>query len=286
MGKYTNSLQQARKDIDHCLNVWKNLLTTEFQDRISYIYAKGSAIKPWQSAIDYVPILSDVDIHIKVKDHRSLFHGEQNALNKSLEISQKYEELFTRNAPDALHLPRTQLVIINQLLEAIDYIPPRIQDVQIVLGKPENLLHAKPDRIREIDYMKLLETRETLERLPMSLLDLSGLDYWALLRRNINWRVSPTPFRLLTQVSDITPDEIWSWNRTRITQELQNCEYDQLADHYKQYYLTGWKAFLSHYQDSRVVRQIIYHGINVLSLSYQALQALNMSPLEDPKTLS
>src|SRR5699024_3931053 len=37
-------------------------------DQIEGIYLKGSATKPWESPLDYVPELSDVDIHLLLRD--------------------------------------------------------------------------------------------------------------------------------------------------------------------------------------------------------------------------
>lgn len=39
-------------------------LVDRFGDRISHIWVKGSAQKRWDGPVDYVPELSDVDIHL------------------------------------------------------------------------------------------------------------------------------------------------------------------------------------------------------------------------------
>ncbi|MFX0120954.1 MAG: hypothetical protein ACFFCU_18730 [Promethearchaeota archaeon] len=273
MENYDDYLQLAREDIEHSLEVWKSLLINEFSDKIDYIYAKGSAVKPWQSPFDYVPILSDIDIHIMLKKNKSLFCNGLNAFKKSLEISEKYERIFTKKFPNTLHLPRTQLVIINHLLKSLDYIPPRSNDVKIVYGDPVFPSIPKPHIIREIDFKKLLELHDTVERIPINLIDRTGIDYWVLIRR-INWQVSPTPIRVLTQVLDTSPDEIWSWNRTKLINELENQGYVELTNHYKQYYLAGWKAFLAEYQDPQTFREVIYYGYHVLITSLEIVQEL------------
>src|SRR5687768_9127389 len=38
------------------------------REQIVGLYAKGSAVKPWDAPIDYVPELSDVDLHVLVHD--------------------------------------------------------------------------------------------------------------------------------------------------------------------------------------------------------------------------
>ncbi len=273
MEQFTKFLPQARKDIDNSLDVWKIILLREFDEKIKFIYAKGSAVKPWNSPLDYVPILSDLDIHIKLTKNSKMFQNISDPICKSLEISKRYEQIFTNKFPKSLHLPRTQLVTIKKLLELTQYVPPRLNDVRIIYGEPVIPSKPEPQRIRKIDYNHLIKTKEILEKAPMSLIDRSGLDYWVIIRR-INWQVSPTPFRLLTQVSDIAPIEIWSWNRTKIIIELKNHGFEEIVDHYKQFYLKGWEAFLAQYQSTHALRQIIFHGYNVLHSSLQILQEL------------
>jgi hypothetical protein len=205
-----------------------------------------------------------------LKKGNDFLHDEPSPVLKSLEISENYESLFTKNYSNSLHLPRIQLVFLNNLLESEDYVPPRLIDVRVIYGEP--IIPSRPEsqRIRKIDYNHLIKTRETLNKLPMNLIDRSGLDYWVMVRR-INWQVSPAPIRLLTQISDVDPTEIWSWNRTAIIDELENHNLNEIVNHYKLFYLTGWKAFLTQYQDNKNFRQLIYHGYKVLHLSTQIL---------------
>ena len=273
MEQFMKLLPQIRTEVDHSLNIWKNLLINEFKENVEFIYAKGSAIKPWDSPLDYVPILSDVDIHIKLVDEFKIFQNGLDSITKSLEISGSYEGHFKEKYPKSLHLPRIQLVTINHLKTLPEYVPPRLNDVRIVYGEPYISTILKPSRIREIDYNHLIEIKETLNNLPMSLIDRSGLDNWVLIRR-INWQVSPTPIRLLTQIIDTAPLEIWSWNRTKIVAELKDQGFEELIQNYKQFYLKGWEAFLAQHQNNQTLREIIFHGFKVLHLSMQILQGL------------
>ena len=177
MDDFVPYLDQARDDIDRGIDIWKSLLTREFNKNVKYIYAKGSAVKPWFSPIDYVPILSDLDIHIMLKKGNDFLHDEPSPVPKSLEISENYESLFTRNCTNSLHLPRVQLVLLNNLLESEDYVPPKLTDVRVIYGEPIISSRPKSERIRKIDYNHLIKTRETLDKLPMKLIDRSGLDY-------------------------------------------------------------------------------------------------------------
>ena len=45
-----------------------HLVTDNFGNELKYAYTKGSGIKPWDTPIDYVPILSDIDIHFMLTE--------------------------------------------------------------------------------------------------------------------------------------------------------------------------------------------------------------------------
>ncbi|MHA2290324.1 MAG: hypothetical protein ACXABG_16175, partial [Promethearchaeota archaeon] len=110
---YTNQMKVAYKDVQTCLNIWKDILIEEFPGKIVVIYSKGSACKPWESAIDYVPILSDVDIHVRFANTDQDDPLSHLSMKKALDISQKYEKRFYRRRKDFIHLPRAQVVSIN-----------------------------------------------------------------------------------------------------------------------------------------------------------------------------
>ena len=57
---YGRLLERARADIEHAILAWTEALRETLGERLSYVYAKGSAVKRWDSPIDYVPILSDL----------------------------------------------------------------------------------------------------------------------------------------------------------------------------------------------------------------------------------
>ena len=273
MEQFMQFLSQARTDIDRGLSIWKDLLIHEFEEKIEFIYAKGSAVKPWDSPLDYVPILSDLDIHIMLVNNCEMFQNVSDPIAKSLEISEKYEQNYLTEYPKSLHLPRAQLVTINHLKTINEYVPPRLDDVRIVYGQPLIPTPPEPGRIREIDYNQLVKSKGTLKNIPMSLIDRTGIDLWVLIRK-INWQVSPVPFRLLTQVVDIPPMEIWSWNRSKIITELEIHGLEELIHDYKQFYLKGWEAFSTQHQNNQTLRHIIYHGYKVLYTSLQILQRL------------
>ncbi|MFX1512739.1 MAG: hypothetical protein ACFFCQ_09150 [Promethearchaeota archaeon] len=265
-------LKQARKDCRIAIEVWTDILRELLGDRLKWAYVKGSAIKNWSSPVDYVPLLSDLDIHLMLTDRCELFSDNIHAFDRAIKISREYETLFSLKNSDYLHLPRTQIVIVNKLLEESTFVTPRLKDVQILLGEPEENLPVSKDKIRQIDYHKLLELEAVLETLPESLIDRSGWDYWIFLRK-INWRVSPAPIRLLTQTYE-DPQEIWSWNRTRISNELEKQGYTKIVKNYQGFYEKGWELFLSKMQKTEVFRGMIMCAYHVLNESLRAVRRI------------
>ena len=68
---FENIKSQLKEEIESSLTIWGDLLERFFGDNLAYVYAKGSAIKKWDSSIDYVPVISDIDIHYGVHDKKN-----------------------------------------------------------------------------------------------------------------------------------------------------------------------------------------------------------------------
>ncbi|MCK4844689.1 MAG: hypothetical protein KAS95_03360, partial [Candidatus Heimdallarchaeota archaeon] len=204
----------------------------------------------------------DLDIHVKLHDDESFFTNQEDAFFESIEISRKYEEQFCSQNRDYLHVPRTQIVNLNQLENEAFFVYPRIKDVEILIGKPKQNPIQSDSEIRTIDKNNILELKTHLLTLPMSAIDRSGLDLWTLVRR-MSWRISPTPVRLLTQFYD-SPLDVWTFNRTKICEELEKKEFSYICKLYTSYYETGWKAFFEGFKVSNTLRELLILGYKVL----------------------
>ncbi|MHA1935618.1 MAG: hypothetical protein ACW97A_10065 [Candidatus Thorarchaeota archaeon] len=263
--------EMARADVETCIEVWKEIL--ERLD-IEYAYAKGSATKKWESPIDYVPEISDVDIHIFLKDDTSLLQPS-NEFADAMNLSATYERRFHEVQQEPLHMPRSQIMLISHFKSVIDYTPPRIQDVRILFG---NVIQEElPDieTIRRCDLNRLGELDEFLSPLPMRVKHRAGLDLWSIIRP-MTWRVSPSPVRILSQTHN-DPISLWSWNRTRIEKELRNQDYEQIADSYRGYYESGWELFLSEFKSREAFRSTLVNGYNLLKDCYKVGLKLSQS---------
>ncbi len=253
-------LKSAKDDVTSAVEVWSDILPDVFGTRLEYAYAKGSALKDWDSFIDYVPILSDVDIHIMLTDSKDMFPGTPQGFYSSIDVTIRYEKGFREIRPDYLHIPRMQVIHINPNLGILAL--PKVSDVHVIQGFPKDGPVPTNEEVRARDYAELQELEEYLKDLPRQAFDRVGLDFWALLRR-MCWRVSPSPVRLLTQTHN-SPLDVWNWNRTRVVRELRKNKYDTIADSYEKYYAAGWSLFLSNFTGSEELREAIVQGYNVL----------------------
>ena len=226
---------------------------------IAGIYLKGSAQKEWESPVDYVPELSDVDLHLLFHDPADIARrlGDTAA---ALEIHADLEQAYRARVPDPLHLPRPQLVLLNRLLQDPEYCPSPPGAVQALYGQPHDEPPKPPEEIREVDRralgaLLLLAQAERLKALPLRALDRPG-PYLLPLLRDLNWQMSPTGPRLLALLG-VPWEEAWSLNRTRIISRLESLGRGEFTADYAAYYLSGWDYFLSGYTDSDPARAAV-----------------------------
>jgi hypothetical protein len=263
MQNYPKLLKSAREDTECALAVWTEILPQFFGSRLEYLYAMGSALKPWDSHIDYVPTISDVDIHIGLQDDDPLFGNSSDDFDLAVSVSQQCEEEFLRRRTNHLHVPRMQVIETRFLMQSEKYTPPRPQDIRILFGEPHLQELTSLDKIRAGDLESIFEEKEYLDDLPRTILDRTGLDWWAIIRA-MCWRVSPAPVRILTQQHP-DPLEVWSWNRTTIHRELLKEGYEAMASYYHGFYDSGWKLFLSEFKGLSEFRAVVNNGYYVLS---------------------
>ncbi|MBE0525931.1 hypothetical protein E4H12_11570 [Candidatus Thorarchaeota archaeon] len=265
--------ERARRDVDAGLKAWTTVLKEDIGSRIVYAYAKGSALKKWESPIDYVPTISDLDIHIMLTSDDSILSGSSESFEEAMHLSKRYEDEYLLQHPEHLHIPRSQIMTINRLTTVVEYVPPRPQDIRALLGDMPKHSFQEDDEIRRIDRQNLMNYQEYIEVLPRRLFDRTGLDYWFIIRE-MCWRVSPAPVRLLTQITE-DPLEVWSWNRTTIAQTLRSHDYNEIADHYTDFYVQGWDLFLSAFTNSEAYRNCIAAGYYSLVKCREEVQKIN-----------
>jgi hypothetical protein len=259
-------LERAKLEVDSCIRVWRKILEEHFGDKIEYAYVKGSSVRRWDSPIDYVPVLSDVDIHIKLREGSSLFEENAKQFEEGLAISTEYEERFIEENPDPLHVPRVQVMALNRHLSDPDFVlPAYIPEQNVFIGKIDSWVVRPTDEVKAVDLRNLLKLQDVLAPLPERVMDRVGMDLVALIR-TLCYEVSPAPVRLLSQFED-NPYRVWDMNRTAICAELKKHGFTDLAESYRDYYLTGWEVFRSGFLDGKAMRKLVNRAHSVLELS-------------------
>ena len=231
-------------------------------DEITGIYFKGSANKHWDSPLDYVPQLSDVDIHVQFHDDAAV-ERRLGTMEAALDICAEMERGFFARVDSPIHTPLPQLIVLNHLLAQDDYFPSPHHTVVTLFGQPypDDPLDDEP-AIRRAESQHLLEHADSLASWPLRAVDKPG-PYMRSFVKGLSWRVAPTAARVLC-LDGVPAMQAWSMNRTQIVDRLCELGRDALADAYTRYYLSAWQCFLSAYADSAAARTAASAGVAVL----------------------
>ena len=236
------------------------------------IYAKGSAYRRWDSIIDYVPELSDVDVHVRVRGAgwgQAFQHAEQ-----AMEIGERARRAFTLLHPDPVHTPRPQVSDLTGLEASTDYLPSPPETVYTLFGERYTGADRAAYRSARMgDGEALLETADFVEKeLPAKLVDRPGSKMWDVVAR-LTWRMGPTGPRMLTQLG-VDPYDAWSMNRTAVVRSLRALRRDDLSETYASFYRAGWEGFRSRFQDVDAAREAIMACDRLLRLARRLVRGL------------
>jgi hypothetical protein len=260
---------EARKDVEAAVAVWGELIPERLGDRISYAALKGSVLKSWDGLVDYVPVISDLDIHIGTVNYQPLFPRDREGFKYALETTKYYEERFVALRPGHIHIPRPQFVLIEPQFEIM--LPETMDEVIVLYGKvPLRDMESERDCQRR-DLESLRNLKPLLDRLPERILDRIGLEYYRIIRE-LCWNVSPMPVRVLSQFTD--SKKAWKMNRTQVLSELEEVGLSDLALVYRSYYIKGWEAFETGFTFNLVMRELISLAYDVLWQSYELAKSL------------
>ncbi len=262
MADYSSLHKRARHDIRVCIQAWSETLRNQLGGRIACMFAKGSAVKRWDSPIDYVPVISDVDIDLILSDEDDRLVTSSDPLTVARALSRQHEETFARLEPAPLHHPRTHMRVINSLMREEWYVPPQPDEIRPVIGSLPELPEPPPERVRYVDRWRLEQEEGYLRDLPDRLASATGTDLLYLIL-DLAGHVALTPFRLLTQVQ-ADPVAVWRLNRSRVLDELENEGMGIVANHYLAFYERGWDLFLSGLKDHETARDMAIEGYQVL----------------------
>lgn len=236
-------------------------------DEIISAYAHGSSTKAWDSPIDYVPELSDLDIHFYLRNPE-LVSGD---VTRAFAIQAGYERRFAEACPKALHLPRPQIMVINEHITGANWFgPPPGASISLFGVRSEAIRPTQtPEGVRAADIASLRDPATTtfLQQLPLWAIDRPGRYLWQVLTALV-WRVGPTVPRVLT-VHGVEYALAWGSNRTRLVAHLEDAGEAELAEAFAGFYLAGWEFFLSGHRDGVPARAAIGHAIRVLTIGHE-----------------
>lgn len=253
-----------RKEV-HCMCDSFTEVLLEFlpKDEIAGIYFKGSGQKEWESPLDYVPEISDVDIHLLFVDDASV-EVCLGTTEQAIQIQSQVEKRYFDKVTKPLHIPRPQLMILNLLLHEENFISSPKSTISVLFGRDYPVGdHTDQERIAHIDRNHLLEEKEFISKFPLHIIDKPSKYLWQSLR-NLVWHVSPVGSRVLT-LRGVPYEKAWGANRTKIVAFLKDLGEHHLAHEYIQFYLNCWEYFLSHYADIDAGRNAIISAVRVLS---------------------
>jgi len=250
-------------DIEAMVEAVTTSLISNYGEAIAGLWLKGSAAKPWDSPIDYVPEISDVDIHYRPGDGQT---SELSDLDAAVRVHADIARQFEKARPRALHTPRPQLVSLPQVERLAGYIPSPPSTVHTLFGEDPSEVRIDPQAVRAADSRNLIEGGDplVLEKAIVDLVERPG-HYLFTGLRNLNWRLSPVASRALS-VLGVDYDVAWSVNRTQAVELLRENGQDELATYYSSYYLAAWQFFLSNWKDGDAGRSAFSAAVRALRL--------------------
>ncbi|OGD45469.1 hypothetical protein A3K69_06325 [Candidatus Bathyarchaeota archaeon RBG_16_57_9] len=267
----SEQMREARRDVDAAISVWRGVIEELLNDRVEYAILKGSASKPWDSPVDYVPVVSDLDIHMATRCGGPLFPLSREGFLRSLEATRIIEERFLELRPRHIHIPRSQVVVMKE--EHADWLPEAPGEVSALYGEVPLKPPEPTERLRARDLAELKSLGPLLDRLPEQVIDRIDLEYYRVLRM-VCYVVSPSPVRVLSQMHP-DPKHLWALNRTGVIRELKRYGFGELADAYVDYYMAGWAAFTGGFRDNEAMRCLLARAYTVLELSHRAVQEVS-----------
>ena len=164
-------------------------------DHVSILW-KGSAQKPWDGPFDFLPGLSDIDLHVYRQGGLDDPWELRRAVVERVGVA-PWDTPLQLLALDTETLPDWWLVMSYEVLHGSE--PP--------ISTPSS------DVLLQRDRVSLAEVHRHSSRVGTDVLGLADKELWPYLR-SVRWMFPPVVQRIAT-VSGHSPDEVWSLNRTK-----------------------------------------------------------------------
>jgi hypothetical protein len=252
-----------RREVEYMVGAYVDALRASVPEaELAGIYFKGSAQKRWDSPLDYVPELSDVDVHVlfTADEAEGAYLGTPE---QALELQAAAEAAYFAKAPEPIHVPRPQLLVLNSVIDEPDFVPTPAEAITVLYGRDYPAgASLETEAMKALDGKRLAGEGAYLARFPMHVVDKPAA-YLREALRGMVWRVSPTAPRALYLLG-VPFTDAWTANRTRLVALLEEAGERDFAGRYSHFYLSGWDYFLSSYGDHDAGRRALLAGIDVL----------------------
>lgn len=239
-------------------------LRDRFGDGVVGLWLKGSAQRRWDGPIDYVPELSDLDIHFRVDDETGARLAD---LDTALAVHADIGARFAATFPSPTHVPRPQFVSADEVQALDRYVAPPAGTVRTLHG-PAHVVAVDVDEeaARAADATALAQSADprVLARATTDLVERPG-HHLLFGLRHLSWRVAPLGPRVLS-VLGAGYDTAWSANRTEAVALLDAWGQAELAGHITDFYAAAWVGFRSGWRDADAGRAAFAAGIRALRL--------------------
>lgn len=248
-----------RKDIQIMLSCFQEVLFRHVpKSNIIGIYFKGSASKKWDSIIDYVPGISDIDIHFILKNPSKF---EKMSLDEAFKFSSELRDLYKKKNKKPAHFPIVQINLLNKLMKKDFYSPTPKEAVKTIYGKKyEEKKIILNDELKK-SIKKVKEDAPLGKEMPLKVIDKAGR-YEKYLQQ-LSWKISPCiPNYVFLKIKDYKKS--WTMNRTELARTLKELGEEELAENYTKFYTEAWKYYISKSEKSLI--NAIRAGSEVLTI--------------------
>jgi hypothetical protein len=251
-----------RREVDAMVDAVSGALIEALGDSLAGLWLKGSSTRPWDSPLDYVPELSDVDLHYSLAGPVDLTTDALVSLHAEI------DSRFAEAAPDALHTPRPQLLSIENVENIPGYLPCPVAAVRTLCGAvpqgpPADL---DPGVVRRSEAGRLVSSGGpgVVRSASLGLLENPGHHLFRTLRA-LAWHVSPVGGRVVAaRTGDF--ERAWSANRTTLVTTLTAMGEIALAEAMVDYYTSAWRFFLSGWRDADSGRAAFRSAIAMMEI--------------------
>ena len=114
---------ELKREVEHMeAAIVESLLEALPENSILGVYSKGSAAKYWETPIDYVPEISDLDVHISLTDEL-LIDRYFRTIERAIRFQKLVESRYLSFKRDPIHVPRPQMLFLNDLEKMEGYLP-------------------------------------------------------------------------------------------------------------------------------------------------------------------